>query len=85
MVNSVKNDRGEYVIAIGAPGSIARVKVEYPKLIDRINSLWNQQAGQDEAIEAIRDAGIKDRMTTTHLMEASHYGQAPYTTKYWRI
>lgn len=85
MVNSVKNDRGKYVTAIGAPGSEARVKVEYPKLIDRVNSLWNQEAGQDEAIEAIRDAGIKDRMTTTSIMDVSHYGQDPCTTKFWRV
>lgn len=38
-INYTKNDKGEDVIAIGAPGSLARAKVEFPALIEELNAL----------------------------------------------
>lgn len=35
-MNKVRNDRGEWVTAIGAPGSLERIKVERPVLIAKI-------------------------------------------------
>ena len=90
MVNHVKNDIGETVIAIGAPGSPARVKIEYPALIEKINKIYwrgyeSYGKAQDEAIEEIRRAGISDRLTTISLMEVSLYGQDENVGKYWRV
>lgn len=86
MVNSVKNDKGEYVIAVGAPSSEARVAVEYPKLIEDINKIyfwdtWPKR--QDLAIELIRERGIKDPLTTTSIMNVSAFGQDKAITRYW--
>jgi len=75
MVNSIVNDRGQTVYAIGAPGSLARVKVQYPKLIDRLNSLWMQQANIADAIIAVREAGISSPYETNSLIDASFFGQ----------
>lgn len=36
MANGLKNDRGEWVTAIGAPGSRERIKCQYPMLISDI-------------------------------------------------
>jgi hypothetical protein len=78
-VNYVKNDLGENVLAVGAPGSIARVKQEYPKLISELNNLyWIAQEdygqGIDQAVELIRNAGIKGSLETNSILEASRYG-----------
>ena len=36
-MNVIKNDFGDWVEAVGCPGSIERMKVEYPKLISELN------------------------------------------------
>lgn len=37
MANHIINDQGETVVAVGAPGSIERLKAEYPLLISGLN------------------------------------------------
>lgn len=76
-MNYTTNDQGMAVIAIGAPGSIERIKVEYPALLERLNQLFNCEAKIDEAIEVIRQAGIMSEMETSNLLAASHYGDNP--------
>jgi hypothetical protein len=80
MVNKVQNDFGQWVEAVGAPASIERVKVERPKLLDRINSLYFQSFDSpgravDEAVQMIRDAGIRSELETRSLLSASAYSQ----------
>jgi hypothetical protein len=41
-MNQIKNDRGQYVTAVGAPGSKARAAVQYPALIEKYESRYNQ-------------------------------------------
>jgi len=36
MTNHIVNDRGETVLAVGMPGSIARLKAQYPRLISEL-------------------------------------------------
>jgi hypothetical protein len=79
LVNHVTNDKGVSVIAVGAPGSLARVKVEYPRLIERLNALYNGEAKLDVAIEEIRSKGITSELETNSLIEASHYGERAKT------
>jgi len=80
MVNKVKNDYDQWVEAVGAPASIERVKVERPKLLERINSLYFQSYDSpgravDEAVQMIRDAGIRSELETRSLLSASAYSQ----------
>lgn len=79
-MNKTRNDKGESVIAIGAPGSLERVKVEHPALIERLNALCNGEAKVDEAINAIWQAGIRSEIETANLLLASHYGEQPDAT-----
>lgn len=77
-MNKVKNDRGEWVTAVGAPGSLERVKVERPTLIERLDSLYwmsHECHGKcvDEAIELIRANGIRSELETRSLLMASAY------------
>ncbi len=46
MANHIVNDRGETVLAVGAPGSIERLKVEHPKLISELT--------EDNFVEVIK-------------------------------
>jgi hypothetical protein len=80
MVNKVKDDFGQWVEAVGAPASVERVKVERPKLLDRINNLYFQAFDSpgravDEALRMIRDAGIRSELETRSLLSASAYSQ----------
>lgn len=79
-MNYVTDDYGRTVIAVGAPGSVERVKVERPKLIDRLNSLYFQAYDSpgravDEAVDMIRANGIRSEMETANILKASHYGE----------
>jgi hypothetical protein len=38
MVNYLTNDRGETVIAVGAPGSVERARVEWPAIIEYLDN-----------------------------------------------
>ena len=72
-MNSLKNDKGEWVAQEGAPFSIARMKCQYPKLIDRLESLYCQEARIDMAIEAIREAGITGEFETLKIIDATSF------------
>ena len=79
-MNHTTNDYGQTVIAVGAPGSIARAKVERPRLIERLNALYfsaydSPGRAVDEAVEAIRAEGITDERETATILKASHYGE----------
>lgn len=74
-MNSILNDYGQSVIAVGASASIERVKVEHPKLIERLNGLFNCQANIADAVQAIRDAGVRSELETNSLLLASHFGE----------
>jgi hypothetical protein len=79
-MNYTINDLGERVIAVGAPGSLERIKVERPKLIKQLNNLYVSSCdchGRDidEAIQLIRDNGIEDYRETNAVLVASHYGE----------
>ena len=58
MANHITNDKGEDVIAVGAPASIARAKVQYPALIEEIDELYAQGGDYLEAVRLIRSRGI---------------------------
>ena len=68
------NDKGQSVLSIGAPGSPARVRVQYPALIERLNSVHVQEGNLADCIDEIRRAGITDNMTTRSLIEVSRFG-----------
>ena len=79
-MNHTTNDYGQSVIAVGAPGSIERAKVERPRLIERLNGLYfnaYESPGRavDEAVEMIRAEGITDERETATLLKVSHYGE----------
>ncbi len=81
-MNYIKNDFGVLVLSVGAPCSVERVKVEYPKLIYSINSLyWDAVCESlpghsvDIAVRMIRDAGISSPLETRSILQASAYSQ----------
>ena len=81
-MNYIVDDYGKTVIAIGAPGSVERAKVQYPKLIDNLNALYfsaYESPGRavDEAIEKIRAAGINSPLETKSVLQASNYANEP--------
>ena len=72
------DDYGRSVISVGAPGSIERAKAQYPRLIDRINSLYWQAEGcpgrgVDEALDMIRADGIKNGLETNSILLSTMY------------
>ena len=81
-MNKIQNDYGELVVAVGAPGSIARVKCERPGLIDSINRMYDDYygcpgRGIDDVIEAIRKAGIRSSLQTRSILAATRYAEEP--------
>ena len=77
-MNIIIDDYGIPVAAIGAPGSIERVKVEFPKLIDLLNRQYEQSKlttsrGLPVALQLIREAGINSRLEIEAVLEASSY------------
>ena len=71
----IRNDYSKDVISVGAPGSLAHVKVQYPKLIDRVSYLhmhaFSYHANcDDEIVAAMIDAGIEGRMEAEGIVQA---------------
>jgi len=59
MANYIQNDRGKWVVAVGAPASIARAEVEWPKLIEEIEESYCQGADEAYAEGLIRNKGVR--------------------------
>lgn len=68
-MNVVENDRGEWVTAVGAPGSLARAQVEWPDLIEKIRTLRIERI----AVLAIRKAGVCSHLETRSLLTAAGF------------
>lgn len=71
----IKNDYEKEVISVGAPGSLAHVKVQYPKLIDRVSYLhlhaFSYHANyDDEIIAAMIEAGVEGKMEAESIIQA---------------
>lgn len=78
MVTHVTNDRNESVIAIGAPGSEARARVEWPGLIDELNVLYDTSCdcpgnGWHEAIALLGARGITSRIEKESILRCTIY------------
>jgi hypothetical protein len=78
-MNYVENDYGNMVIAVGAPGSLKRLEVQYPKLISELNDLYYESYDEhgrrvDLAVEMIRRTGIVSESETSFLLKTSKYG-----------
>jgi len=65
-MNVIKNDLGQDVIALGSPGSLARVKVQYPALIQKLVTIDKKAARA-----LIKAAGITSTLETESLLEAA--------------
>ena len=79
-MNHTLDDNGRTVISVGAPGSIERMRCERPALISRLNNLyWSARdasspgAAVDEAVQMIREAGVKDYRETNAILASSDY------------
>lgn len=79
-MNYLRNDYGQLVIAEGAPGSIARVRCQYPKLIERFNSWFWEEHGQpaphgasDDALTEMKRMGINSPMERQSILDATSY------------
>ncbi len=55
-MNYLHNDRGQRVIAEGAPGSQARVRCEYPQLISELTEMRLKSKTPSAALGHIRKA-----------------------------
>jgi hypothetical protein len=80
MANYIENDRGEMVIAVGAPGSIERAKVQWPELIRKLDSLFCFASGYelpgksiDDAVTMISSAGVTTKAEKLAVLNASLY------------
>lgn len=61
-MNYIENDRGEFVIAVGAPGSPARAAVEHPTKIEVIDEMYTEGAELQEVIDYLIGLGIKSEL-----------------------
>lgn len=73
-MNHILNDNGETVIAVGAPGSLARIETRYPNLIYRLNRFHEMNMRRDDALTFAKMRGVPaDELAT--VMQVSKYGK----------
>lgn len=68
------NDKGQQVIAEGAPGSLVRAKVQFPALIGKLNDIYVSTGSRDEAMRTMHRAGIRSPLEMTSIMCNSMFG-----------
>ena len=73
VANYITNDGGTQVLAIGAPGSIARAEVEHPLKIAAIDEMYCQAADRDEAVLFLKESGINSEMERESIMHHTCY------------
>lgn len=69
----LRNDRGQMVIAEGAPGSQARVCCEWPQLIADLSELQRGGKRVTSALRAIRKAGARGLLEVKWLLLEAGY------------
>jgi len=67
-MNYIPADNGEMVIAEGAPASVARVRVQFPVLIDKIRTARNRGANETDAQFMCASAGITGKLERDAIM-----------------
>lgn len=67
------NDRGQRVIAVGAPGSRERVKCEYPQLVEELTALRLRGQSTETCMRHIRTAGVRGMLEYEALLAAAGY------------
>lgn len=72
-MNCLFNDRGQRVIAVGAPGSRERVKCEWPALLDELQALRARGKGTESALRQIRAAGARGMVEYESLLLEAGY------------
>lgn len=72
-MNYLHNDRGQRVIAVGAPGSRERVKCEYPQLIEELQALRLRGKSAEAALRHIRKAGVRGMVEYESLLLEAGY------------
>ena len=75
-MNYLHNDRGQRVIAEGAPGSQARVRCEYPALIAELQERRANGKTAAAAMVAIRKAGVRGMAEYESLLLEAGYTPA---------
>jgi hypothetical protein len=75
MANYVTNDYGKNVLAIGAPGSIARAEVEHPLKIAALKELHANGGGKNEAIRVIMENGVSSRLEINSILHHTPFSK----------
>ena len=75
MANHIIDDYGRDQIAVGAPGSLARAQVQFPKLISRISGLHMEAFSykincDDDIIRSMIDAGVEGKLEAESVIDA---------------
>lgn len=72
-MNYLHNDRGQRVIAEGAPGSQARVRCEYPQLIEELQAMRLKGKLPASALHRIRKEGVRGMLDYESLLLEAGY------------
>lgn len=79
-MNYIENDKNESVIAVGAPGSIARVTVQYPKLLEkmrRVSLTINNEALRNRVHDFLMcEANVEKGLTRQNLLVCAGYASS---------
>lgn len=70
----IMNDKGQQVIAEGAPGSLTRAKVQFPGLIRKLNAIYVSTGSREDAMRAVLRAGIRSPLEMYSIMSNSMFG-----------
>ena len=72
-MNYVKTDIGDMAFAEGAPGSIARVRVQYPRLIEHLRKMRVQGMSAEDAQFVMAAHGINSQLERNSLQAVASY------------
>jgi hypothetical protein len=72
-MNYVQADNGNMVLAEGAPASMARVRVQFPVLIDKLRELSRKGASADDVHFVFASHNITSRLERESLLMVASF------------
>lgn len=81
-MNYIPADNGNMVLAEGKPGSVTRARVQYPSLIQKLQTLRRKGSNEIDAHFVCASAGVNDTTERNAVIAASSFPSVVHSIEF---